>query len=114
MTRVACIGECMIELSPAGERTLQLAYAGDVCNTAVALARLARGTEIVVQFVTRLGDERHSDAMLAEWQAEGISQLMDHQRAGKMSAVTNDVERITGKKPRTLEQFAQENRAAFT
>jgi 2-dehydro-3-deoxygluconokinase len=72
MTRVACIGECMIELSPAGERTMQLAYAGDVCNTAVALARLARGTEIVVQFVTCLGDERHSDAMLAEWRAEGI------------------------------------------
>ena len=72
MTRVACVGECMIELSPAGERTLELAYAGDVCNTAVALARLARGSDIVVQFVTRLGDERHSDAMLAEWRGEGI------------------------------------------
>jgi 2-dehydro-3-deoxygluconokinase len=62
----------MIELSPAGERTLRLAYAGDVCNTAVALARLAHGSDVAVQFVTRLGDERHSEAMLAEWRAEGI------------------------------------------
>lgn len=84
MTRVACIGECMIELSPAGERTLQLAYAGDVCNAAVALARLARGTEkIVVQFVTRLGDERHSDAMLAEWRAEGIDTALVDRLAGR-------------------------------
>jgi 2-dehydro-3-deoxygluconokinase len=83
MTRVACIGECMIELSPAGERMLQLAYAGDVCNTAVALARLARGTEIVVQFVTRLGDERHSEAMLAEWRAEGIDTALVDRLPGR-------------------------------
>jgi len=50
---------------------------------------------------------------MPEWQAEGISQLMDDYRAGKMSAVTNDVERITGKKPRTVEEFATENRSAF-
>lgn len=83
MTRIACIGECMVELSPAGERTLQLAYAGDVCNTAVALARLARGTEVVVQFVTRLGDERHSDAMLAEWRAEGIDTALVDRLPGR-------------------------------
>ena len=71
MTRVACIGECMIELSPAGDRTMLLAYAGDVCNTAVSLARLAREDGMVVQFATRLGDERHSAAMLAEWRSEG-------------------------------------------
>jgi 2-dehydro-3-deoxygluconokinase len=84
MTRVACIGECMIELSPTGERTLQLAYAGDVCNVAVALARLARGSEHVVQFVTRLGDERHSDAMLAEWRAEGIDTALVDRLAARV------------------------------
>lgn len=78
MTRIACIGECMIELSPDGERTMRLAYAGDVCNTAVSLARLSRGEDLVVQFVTRLGDERHSDAMLASWSSEGIdTRLVD-------------------------------------
>jgi 2-dehydro-3-deoxygluconokinase len=83
MTRVACIGECMIELSPAGERTLRLAYAGDVCNTAVALARLARGSDVAVQFVTRLGDERHSHAMLAEWRAEGIDTALVDRLPGR-------------------------------
>jgi 2-dehydro-3-deoxygluconokinase len=62
----------MIELRSVGERGMQLAYAGDVCNTAVALARLGRGDDIVVQFVTRIGDERHSEAMIAEWNGEGI------------------------------------------
>ena len=83
MTRVALLGECMLELSPVGDRRLALAYAGDVCNTAVALARLARGTEIVVQFVTRLGDERHSDAMLAEWRAEGIDTALVDRLPGR-------------------------------
>ena len=45
--------------------------------------------------------------------AEALSELMDDYRAGKMSAVTDDVERVTGRKPRTLEQFAQDHRAAF-
>jgi 2-dehydro-3-deoxygluconokinase len=83
MTRIACIGECMIELSPAEERTLLLAYAGDVCNTAVSLARLSRGTGIDVQFVTRLGDERHSDVMLDEWRAEGLDTELVDRLAGR-------------------------------
>jgi 2-dehydro-3-deoxygluconokinase len=83
MTTVACIGECMIELGPAGERTMQLAYAGDVCNTAVALARLGRVDDVSVQFVTRLGDERHSEAMLAEWRAEGIDTSLVDRLAGR-------------------------------
>jgi 2-dehydro-3-deoxygluconokinase len=83
MTRIACIGECMIELSPAGDRTMRLAYAGDVCNTAVSLARLSRGEEIVVQFATRLGDERHSDAMLASWSAEGIDTALVDRLEGR-------------------------------
>ena len=47
------------------------------------------------------------------WYAEAISELMDDYRAGKMSMVSDDVERVTGRKPRTLEQFAQDHRAAF-
>jgi 2-dehydro-3-deoxygluconokinase len=83
MTRIAAVGECMIELSPIGERTMRLAYAGDVCNTAVALARLARDSDVVVQFVTRLGDERHSDAMLAEWEAEGLDTALVDRLPGR-------------------------------
>jgi hypothetical protein len=52
-------------------------------------------------------------AGMSERYAEAISELMDDYRAGKMSAVTNDVERVAGQKPRTLEQFAQEHRSAL-
>jgi 2-dehydro-3-deoxygluconokinase len=83
MTRIACMGECMIELSSVGERAMQLGYAGDVCNTAVALARLARGDDVVVQFVTRVGDERHSEAMIAEWGAEGIDTALVDRVGGR-------------------------------
>jgi 2-dehydro-3-deoxygluconokinase len=68
MTRVAVLGECMMELSHLDERTLALDYAGDVYNAAVALARW--GTDIT--FVTRVGDDHNSDAMLAAWEAEGL------------------------------------------
>jgi len=42
-----------------------------------------------------------------------VSQLMDQYRAGKMSSVSNEVERITRRKPRTVQQFIQETRTAF-
>jgi len=38
--RVACIGECMIELNQRDPATLALAYGGDTLNTAVYLARV--------------------------------------------------------------------------
>ena len=38
--RVACIGECMIELNQRDRATLALAYGGDTLNTAVYLARV--------------------------------------------------------------------------
>jgi len=101
MTRVALIGECMVELSPAGERMLSLAYAGDVCNTAVALARRGQGDGIDVAFVTRLGDDGHSDAMLAEWRGEGID--------------TSLVDRLPGRVPGLyLISLAEDGERSFT
>ena len=50
---------------------------------------------------------------MPEWQAEAISQLMDEVRGGKVAVVTGEVQRVTGKPPRTMEQFVRENRAAF-
>jgi uncharacterized protein YbjT (DUF2867 family) len=52
-------------------------------------------------------------AGMSQQYAEAISELMDDYRAGKMAAVTDDVERVTGKKPRTLAEFVREHRAAF-
>jgi 2-dehydro-3-deoxygluconokinase len=68
VTRVAVLGECMIELTHVDERTLALGYAGDVYNVAVALARW--GTD--VSFVSRVGDDHHSEVMVAAWRAEGL------------------------------------------
>jgi 2-dehydro-3-deoxygluconokinase len=72
MTKVASIGECMIELRHHGETRLDLAYGGDTLNFAVYLARLTRGRGVGVDYVTALGDDVYSDAMLAMWRAEGI------------------------------------------
>ena len=76
MTRIAVLGECMIELSHVGERTLTLAYGGDVYNTAVSLARWGRASGTDVAFVSRLGDEHHSAAMRAAWTAEGLDSTL--------------------------------------
>jgi 2-dehydro-3-deoxygluconokinase len=69
MTRVACIGECMIELTEASGGLLARAFGGDTLNTAVYLARLG----VAVDYVTVLGDDPWSRDMLRAWQAEGIS-----------------------------------------
>ncbi|MEZ5930919.1 MAG: sugar kinase [Alphaproteobacteria bacterium] len=70
--RVACIGECMIELAHLGPTSLQMAFGGDTSNTAVYLARLTRGLDVGVDYVTALGDDLYSEAMLAFWQDEGV------------------------------------------
>jgi 2-dehydro-3-deoxygluconokinase len=68
MTRVASVGECMIELSQAGSGLLQRSWGGDTLNTAVYLARLG----VAVDYVTALGDDPLSDEMVAAWAAEGV------------------------------------------
>jgi 2-dehydro-3-deoxygluconokinase len=68
MTKVACIGECMIELKQAGSGLYSRGYGGDTLNTAVYLARLGVG----VDYITALGDDPMSDEMIAGWQAEGV------------------------------------------
>jgi 2-dehydro-3-deoxygluconokinase len=78
MTRVAVMGECMIELSHLDDRTLALGYAGDVYNVAVSLARW--GSDVA--FVSRLGDDGHSEAMLAAWRAEGLDTSLTDQLPG--------------------------------
>lgn len=69
--RLAAIGECMIELRHRSENQLEQAFGGDTLNTAVYLARLAHG-RFAVDYVTALGDDPYSAAMIAEWQGEAI------------------------------------------
>jgi 2-dehydro-3-deoxygluconokinase len=72
MTRVASIGECMIELKQAqGDSAGGLysrGYGGDTLNTSVYLARLG----VAVDYITALGDDPLSDEMVAGWTAEGV------------------------------------------
>jgi 2-dehydro-3-deoxygluconokinase len=68
VTRVACIGECMIELSEMPDGRLARSFGGDTLNTAVYMARLGAA----VDYVTALGDDDWSGEMLAAWQGEGI------------------------------------------
>lgn len=66
--RVASLGECMLELVRRPDGTLTMGFGGDTLNTAVYLARLG----VAVDYVTALGDDAHSDAMVAAWKAEGV------------------------------------------
>ncbi len=72
MTRlkVACIGECMIELGQVdlANGTARLGFAGDTLNTATYLARL--GCDVA--YVTNLGTDTFSTQMLHALEAETI------------------------------------------
>ncbi len=69
--RMACIGECMIELSDAPDG-VRRSYGGDTLNTAVYAARLGASHDLAVDYVTALGDDPYSDEMIAAWQADGV------------------------------------------
>ena len=79
--KVASIGECMIEFSAARDGLFARGFGGDTLNTAVYLSRLGIDTA----YVTALGDDALSEAMLAAWQAEGIN--------------TDEVLRVPGRVP---------------
>ncbi len=66
--RVACLGECMMELVARPDGSLARGFGGDTLNTAVYLARLGVPTD----YVTALGEDTFSDEMLASWRDEGI------------------------------------------
>jgi 2-dehydro-3-deoxygluconokinase len=80
MTRVACIGECMIELKQAGSGLYSRGFGGDTLNTAVYLARLG----VAVDYITALGDDPLSEEMIAGWQAEGVGTSRVACLAGKL------------------------------
>src|SRR5262245_20535777 len=80
MAKVACIGECMIELRQAPGGLYSRGFGGDTLNTAVYLARLG----IAVDYITALGDDPMSDEMIAAWQAEGVNTARVARVLGKL------------------------------
>ena len=84
MTRVACIGECMIELKQArGGGLYSRGFGGDTLNTAVYLARLG----VAVDYITALGDDPLSDEMVAGWRPEGVGTAKVARLAGKLPGI---------------------------
>jgi 2-dehydro-3-deoxygluconokinase len=87
MIRMACIGECMIELKQASTEALGGLYArgygGDTLNTAIYLARLGAD----VDYITALGDDSMSDEMIAGWTAEGIGVSRVARLKGKLPGI---------------------------
>jgi 2-dehydro-3-deoxygluconokinase len=74
--KIACLGECMIELRPHAPGLLAQGYAGDTYNTAVYLARLDVDARLDVQYATALGGDPFADEMLAAWRAEGVGESL--------------------------------------
>ena len=83
MTKVACIGECMIELKQAEGGLYSRGFGGDTLNTAIYLARLGVG----VDYITALGDDPISDEMIAGWRAEGVGTSRVPRLKGKLPGI---------------------------
>ena len=69
--RIAAVGECMVELTPAGGGLYRQGFAGDTFNTAWHLRRALPG-DWTVSYVSALGDDATSGAMLDFMGAAGI------------------------------------------
>lgn len=78
--RVACIGECMVELREEADGRFARGFGGDTLNTAIYLARLG----MPVDYVTALGDDPWSLEMEAAWAAEGVGTDLVLHCAGAM------------------------------
>jgi 2-dehydro-3-deoxygluconokinase len=72
MIKIAAIGECMVEMQPMGEGLYRRAHAGDTFNMAQYLAWLSEGKDILVSYVTVLGQDKFGAEMLHEWQQNNI------------------------------------------
>jgi 2-dehydro-3-deoxygluconokinase len=83
MTKVACIGECMIELRQAPGGLFSRGFGGDTLNTAVYLSRMGIATD----YITALGDDSLSDEMIAGWQSEGVGTTKVARLKGKLPGI---------------------------
>ena len=77
---ILSIGECMVELSRGADDRFGLAYGGDTFNTAVYLARAG----VKVSYLTALGDDPYSDAIVALAVKEGIATDLIPRIPGRM------------------------------
>jgi 2-dehydro-3-deoxygluconokinase len=80
LNRVLSIGECMLQMREERKGKFAQGFGGDSLNTAIYLARLG----IKTSYLTALGDDAWSDAMLAQWQKEGVDTSLVRRIPGRM------------------------------
>jgi 2-dehydro-3-deoxygluconokinase len=78
--QVVAIGECMVELARGSDGRFALAYGGDTFNTSVYLARC----HVPVSYVSALGDDPYSAAILDLAGREGVDTTHVARKAGRM------------------------------
>lgn len=71
MSRITCLGECMVEFAPAGDGLYRRGFAGDTFNSAWYLRQLLPAAT-AVDYVTCVGTDAASDQMRAFIAAAGI------------------------------------------
>ena len=87
MTRVACIGECMVEVAMPrpGAELGRVDFAGDTFNTAIYLKRLAPSADVA--FVTAVGTDPVSERMIEAFVDEGLNTGFVERRESRVPGV---------------------------
>ena len=70
---IAAIGECMVEHRADGSPEYSQGFSGDTLNTVTYMARLLDRDRADLFYITAVGEDAHSGAMLAAWKSEGIN-----------------------------------------
>ena len=73
VARVAALGECMLERRFPAAQGCAPAFSGDTLNTLTYMARLLVRERVEPFYITALGEDADSTAMLAAWEREGIN-----------------------------------------
>lgn len=82
--KIALIGECMIELQEVRSEVIQQTFGGDTLNTAIYMARLGCNLPVQIDYVTALGTDSFSDAMIKFWEKESVGSSMVQRIDGKL------------------------------
>jgi len=72
--RIACLGECMVELSglEIAQGNASVAVAGDTLNTAIYLRRCLGDAPATIDYMTALGEDALSTQMCEVMEAQGV------------------------------------------
>ncbi|MBJ7537244.1 sugar kinase [Marinomonas transparens] len=91
-TKIALIGECMIQLQGSLFGILTQSWGGDTYNTAVYLRRLLP-EQFEVHYITGLGDDALSHALQKAWQSQGLKldsiRIIEDKRPGLYQITTD-------------------------